>query len=199
MLITSPLYLLCASLDQHWFMVCLPPFVIIPMKTHKTYNSGLPSCAFLAVLLGFVSAALCMIPAATRGQIFVVNDGSGTIGEYTTSGSPVNSTLISGLNFPLGIHLSGGNLFVVNGGGNNGPIGEYTTSGAPINPALISMGLNFPGDIGFSGADLFVTNENNGTIGKYTTSGATVNTALISGLNAPVGIAIASSVPDASP
>src|SRR5438445_13011600 len=118
MLITSPLYLLCASLDQHWFMVCLPPFVIIPMKTHKTYNSGLPSCAFLAVLLGFVSAALCMIPAATRGQIFVVNDGSGTIGEYTTSGATVNSALISGLNTPTGNTFFCGNLLLVKSGHN---------------------------------------------------------------------------------
>src|SRR5438477_89362 len=167
------------------------------MKTHTTYNSGLPSCAFLAILLGFVSAALCMIPAASPGgQIFVVNDGNGTIGEYTTSGATVNAALITGLNFPTGIALSGGDLFVVNDV--NSTIGEYTTSGATVNAALIS-GLNFPGDIAFSGADLFVTNENNGTIGEYTTSGATVNPALISGLNFPVGIAIASSVPDASP
>ena len=107
MLITSPLYLLCASLDQHWFMVCLPPFVIIPMKTHKTYNSGLPSCAFLAVLLGFVSAALCMIPAASPGGlIFVTDSDTGTIGEYTTSGATVNPALISGLNFPIGLVIA---------------------------------------------------------------------------------------------
>jgi hypothetical protein len=58
------------------------------MKTLTTYNSRPLSCAFLAVLLGFVSAALCMIPAANPGAlIFVSNADTGTIGAYTTSGA----------------------------------------------------------------------------------------------------------------
>jgi len=73
-------------------------------------------------------AALCAMAGTTRAQIFVTNTGSGTIGEYTTSGVPVNPALISGLNYPVGIALSGGNLFVANGLGST--IGKYTTSGA---------------------------------------------------------------------
>jgi len=89
------------------------------------------------------SLALCAIGGTTRAQIFEtsLNEGNDTIGEYTTSGATVNSALVSGLNFPVGIAVSGGKLFVVSNG--NGTIGEYTTSGATVNPALVS-GLNFP-------------------------------------------------------
>ncbi len=106
----------------------------------------------------------------------------------------MNAALISGLNSPFGIAVSGADLFVANLG--NGTIGEYTTAGATVNAALIS-GLNQPFGIAVSGSDLFVANGGNGTIGEYTTSGATVNAALISGLIAPQGIAI-SGVPEAS-
>jgi len=147
------------------------------------------------------AAALCAMPGTTTGaQIFETNRGTtsenGTIGEYTTSGATVNAALVSGLNDPLGIAVSGGNLFVGNAG--NCTIGEYTTSGTTVNVALVS-GLNQPSGIAVSGGNLFVTNGP-GTIGEYNaTTGATVNASLISGLNRPVGIAVVSaSVPDAS-
>jgi hypothetical protein len=114
------------------------------MKTDTKFNSGALSRAFPAFLLGVVAAALCVLPATGGGQIFETNSLDNTIGEYTTSGTTVNSALISGLNFPEGIALSGGNLFVANRG--NGTIGEYTTSGATVNSALVS-GLNSPTDI----------------------------------------------------
>ena len=47
-------------------------------------------------------------------NLFVANYGSGTIGEYTTSGATVNAALVSGLNEPFGIAVSGSNLFVAN-------------------------------------------------------------------------------------
>jgi sugar lactone lactonase YvrE len=73
------------------------------------------------------------------GNLFVANNGSGTIAEYTASGQLVNSALISGLNSPIGLALDGeGNLFV---GCGNGTIGEFTTSGQTVNADLIS-GLN---------------------------------------------------------
>jgi len=37
------------------------------------------------------------------GNLFVTNSGSGTIGEYTTSGATVNPVLVSGLNQPVDI------------------------------------------------------------------------------------------------
>ena len=41
--------------------------------------------------------------AIAGGDIFVANNGNGTIGEYTTSGATVNPSLISGLNGPFGL------------------------------------------------------------------------------------------------
>ena len=161
------------------------------------YRWGLGSLC--AILLALLSSS-----TALADNIFVANGISGgTIGEYTTSGATVNAALISGLSTPVGIAVSGSNLFVTNAGfgPGTGRIGEYTTSGAPVNPALIS-GLNDPQGIAVSGSNLFVTivgngTAGNGTIGEYTTSGATVNAALISGLNTPTGIAIIpSTVPE---
>ena len=50
------------------------------------------------------------------------NDGPYSIGEYTTSGAIVNPSLVSGLNGPFGIAVSGSNLFVVNSDGTIGRI-----------------------------------------------------------------------------
>jgi hypothetical protein len=90
---------------------------------------------------------------------------------------------------PVGIAVSGSNLFVTNC--YNNTIGEYTTSGAVVNASLVSgSGLADPGGIAVSGSDLFVANWNTGTISEYTTSGAVVNPSLISGLAYPVGVAV---------
>ena len=45
-----------------------------------------------------------------RSHIYVANYGSGTIGEYNLDGSTVNASLISGLNEPTAIAVSGGSL-----------------------------------------------------------------------------------------
>src|SRR5438034_6098308 len=136
------------------------------------------------VLFAAVVAALCLIPVTGRAQIFVTNEGNNTIGEYNaTTGATINSSFISGLDFPTGIALFGGNLFVANSGNNT--IGEYNAAtGAPINSSFISSGLNQPRGIAFSGGNLFVTNGLGNTIGEYNaTTGATINSSFVSGLD----------------
>ncbi len=131
--------------------------------------------------------------AVSDGYLFVANAGNGTIGKYTTSGATVNASLISGLNFPYGIAVSGTDLFVTNnsnGSAGTGTIGKYTTSGATVNASLIS-GLTDPTAIAVSGGNLFVASRPSSTmgrIGKYTTAGATVNASLVTGLHEPYGI-----------
>jgi hypothetical protein len=103
------------------------------------------------ILSGLVACvALCAVPGTTcAAQIFVANfdifapPNTGTIGEYNaTTGATVNASLISGLNEPGGIAVSGGNLFVADFG--FGIIGEYNaTTGATETFALVS-GLNGP-------------------------------------------------------
>ena len=73
-----------------------------------------------------------------------MTDGN-RIAEYTTSGATVNASLVTGLNAPSGIAVSGSDLFVVNNGsGGPGSVGEYTTSGATVNASLVSGLDEFP-------------------------------------------------------
>jgi hypothetical protein len=58
----------------------------------------------------------------------------GTVEEYTTSGTTVTKTLISGLSGVYDIDVSGSDLFVEN----NNVISEYTTSGTLVNADLIT-------------------------------------------------------------
>ena len=74
--------------------------------------------SFFAYLFA-VLVGLLLSSTARADSIFVTNFlGTGslanTIGDYTTSGATVNSSLISGLNNPTGIAVSGSNLFVTN-------------------------------------------------------------------------------------
>lgn len=91
----------------------------------------------LAVLAG--AAALPSL--AARGDIFVTDFGSNSIGAYTNSGATVNTALVSGLAGPVGIAISGSDLFVTNY--NNDTLGEYTTLGATVNTAL-TIGVEYP-------------------------------------------------------
>jgi len=89
-----------------------------------------------AIFLIVVTAAFGLLSTKAFGQIFLTNTNAGTIGEYdVTTGAPINSTLVSGLNHPTQVAVSGTDLFVRQG---NGTIGAYTTSGAAINSSLIS-------------------------------------------------------------
>jgi hypothetical protein len=139
-----------------------------------------------ASLVSGLSSPLSVALSGT--YLYVVNNGSGTIGKYTLAGAPVKASLVSGLSSPRGIVVSGTNLYVVNSG--SGIIGEYNvTTGAAVNASLVS-GLSGPYRIALAGGNLFVTFAGSGTIGEYNaTTGATVNASLVSGLSTPVGIA----------
>jgi len=122
----------------------------------------------------------------SAGDIFVVNQGTGTIGEYDTTGAAINASLISGLPSPQSIAVSGNDLFVASlGSGGAGVVGEYTTAGTTVNASLITTGLNYPYGIAVSGSDLFVLNDGNNSLAEYTTSGTLLNADLITGLNGP--------------
>jgi hypothetical protein len=121
------------------------------------------------------------------GHLFVITRRHGPpddylIGEFTTSGQVVNSSLISGLSQPYGITLDGsGNMYIAD---MYGTIGKYTTSGATVNSSLIT-GLGISMAIANDNAGhLFIVNSSptNGptSICEYTTSGTLLNPALIS-------------------
>ncbi len=87
-----------------------------------------------AGLLGLLLA----VPEGARGDIYITNNGSNSIGAYTNSGASVSASF-SGLSGPWGIAVSGSHIFVANN--YNGTIGEYGTDGTTVNASLIS-GLN---------------------------------------------------------
>jgi LVIVD repeat len=134
-----------------------------------------------------LAIGLAVIPGNAFATLFVSSFGdgpnTGTIGAYTNSGAVINASLITGLNGPGSIAVSGGFLYVASGG----KIGKYTTSGATVNASLIT-GLN-PFDIEVSGNRIFVADFGHASIGEYTTSGATINSSLISGVHS-TGIAV---------
>ena len=72
--------------------------------------------------------------AVSGSDLFVVSEGSGTVGEYTTSGTTVNASLVSGLNYPVGVAVSGSELFVVNDA--SGTVGEYSLAPAHTTTSL---------------------------------------------------------------
>jgi hypothetical protein len=111
--------------------------------------------------------------AVSGGYLYVAQE-NGTIRKYTTSGTLVNASLITGLYGPWGIAISGNDLFVANGGGESSTIGEYTTSGATLNASLVS-GLDNPTGLATDGNYLYVTCWSSGNVGIYTTSGTAIN------------------------
>lgn len=133
--------------------------------------------------------------AISGGDIFVAGAnnviGDNNVGEYTISGAPVKTRLVSGLSEPSFLAVSGGDIYVASYNDGNGTIGEYNAAnGATINASLVS-GLNNPWGIVVSGGDIYVANSGSGTIGEYdAATGATINAALVSGLNDPIGLAI---------
>lgn len=124
--------------------------------------------------------------AASSTNLYVSNNNTGAVGEYTLTGSPVNSSLfnVSGV---TGLTVSGSNLYVSSQSDNT--IKLYNTAGTLLNGSFIT-GVNGPRQVAVLGSFVFVANNGNGTIGEYTTSGNVVNASLISGLNSVTGIAV---------
>jgi hypothetical protein len=162
--------------------------------TGATVNASLP--------IGGVDVVGDMVASGT--DLFVVNNQADKISEYTTSGTTVNASLVTGLKFPTAVAVSGNDLFVVNAGtgGNgttqfapgSGTIGEYNaTTGAVIHKTLVtgltSNGNNYPVGIAVSGGSLFVTNFNSSVSEYNASTGALESSSLIPGVVAPYGIA----------
>jgi hypothetical protein len=88
--------------------------------------------------------------AVSDGNLYVLGQNPGVIGEYNaTTGATINASLVTGLDHPGGMAVSGGDIFVTTGAvaGGIGSVAEYdATTGATINASLIT-GLVDPTDI----------------------------------------------------
>ena len=116
--------------------------------------------------------------AISGSNLFLVNTETNSVSQYSTSGALVHADLITGLQNPYGITVSGSNLFVACDWGPS-HVGEYTTSGGAINPYLMSTGsidynvavagpagdVNNDGVVNFS--DLLIVAQNYGKPGTF--------------------------------
>ena len=139
--------------------------------------------------LAFV-VVLAVFPEKAAAQVlYVVNGANGTAGQYnSTTGTPINSSFITGPGIAQGIAISGNNLYIAYNSSN--VIAYNATTGASLFSISIgsAAGLATQG-IAISGNNLFVS-ANNNTIGLYdATTGATLNSNFItSGLIGPKGM-----------
>jgi len=101
------------------------------MKTFNTTSKKLFG-GLCAALLG-----LCSISVA-HAQIFVTNYSSNAIGEYNLDGTTINASLVSGLDGPEGLALSGNDLYVANLG--NGRLANTTPPPGPQSTPRSSRG-----------------------------------------------------------
>jgi hypothetical protein len=130
---------------------------------------------------------------ATPSRLYISEYGANVVGEYNAAtGAAINANLITGLDGPTGIALSGNDLFVVSiGGTDGGTVGKYNaTTGAAINANLIA-GLDGPVGLALSGSTLYVASSVSGIVGKYNAStGAAINADFITGLGSPERVVV---------
>jgi hypothetical protein len=138
---------------------------------------------------------LTVFPGKAAAQVlYVVNSASRTAGQYNSNtGTPINSSFISGLGNAQDIAISGNNLYVADniGTDNSGNVGAYnaTTGASLFSISIGSEAWLMTQGIAISGNNLFVS-ANNNTVGLYdATTGALINSNFItSGLSDPRGI-----------
>src|SRR5208283_1091148 len=98
----------------------LAALAALTMKTIITSNSRPLRRALCTLLVGI--AALWAMPRNARAQLYVTTPAN-NVGEYNTiTGAAINADLITGLNDPRDLALSGNNLdlFVANYAGGGG-------------------------------------------------------------------------------
>ncbi len=162
------------------------------MTTRRRNDFKLNTLRILSLLVLVLFASVLQIPTAF-GQIFVGE--SREVGEFSTSGSVINGSLVSGPGInPLGVAANtAGQLFVSTAQSSlsENSVGSYTFSGAPINSTLITLPFSsVVTSIAVDGqGDILVANASTGTIGEYSTSGAVISASLITGLSSPGAMA----------
>ena len=152
--------------------------------------SGRDRCLREAIVLGRAGGlerleSRVLLSSVPAGQIFLSEDGSDSIGQFTTAGAVVHAELDSGLSIPTGIAAVGSELFVLS---LSDTVSEYTTAGT--SQGVVVRGLDAPEGITASGSFLFISNFDSNTVGEYSISGNPVSTALVSGLDEPYGVAV---------
>lgn len=116
--------------------------------------------------------------------------GPGSAGRYDFDGTPINASLVTGLNAPFGIAASSSNLFITNN--DTGVVGKYGLDGTAVNATLLSI----PGVTGVTvdGSTLYLSDQANAAIQAYDLDGNLINGSLVTGLVGPRQIAVSGSL-----
>ena len=130
----------------------------------------------------YASSAHTPLPDGTVTQSIAVFNAS--------TGALVNNALITGLNGPTSVAVSGNNLYELNY--HDGSIGKYdATTGAVINASLVGLSDPAPQFIAVSGNDLFVSDSTQDRVLEYdATTGTLLNQNFITGLFGAYGLAV---------
>ncbi len=113
------------------------------------------------------------------------------IHRFRRNGDFLKSTFLAGNGYPVGLAISGNDLFVADE--QSGTISEYNaTSGALINGSLVTGFAGVAG-LAISGSNLFALSVSQGAVNDYTTAGTLIASGLVTGLNNPWGIAVSGS------
>jgi len=134
-----------------------------------------------------------------NGNVYVSNMG-GTVSQYNSSGTLLNSSFITSGSSPLGMIIdSANNLYLVNRpSGTTGFVAKYAISNGSLSSSNTSFITSLLGPQAImidSSNILYISQTNNygattGFISKYTTSGTLVTASFISSLNNPNQMAI---------
>jgi hypothetical protein len=114
-----------------------------------------------------------------HSQIFIANNTSGLVSEYSLSGTELNPSFATGLTEAFGVATDGSYVYVSGvAAGNSAVIAKYDLSDNLINIALVP---SVYGPIVVQGGDLFTVDLTRPpSIGQYTNSGSPVNASLFS-------------------
>jgi hypothetical protein len=148
-------------------------------------------CHVFAGVVG-AGAVLLMAAGAPAQNLFVADNASGNIYEFTPNGG--STTFGSGLNEPNALAFnSTGDLFEADFGSNK--INEFINNNGVLgtNPTLFASGLNEPFGLAFDSAgDLFEADFGSNKINEFINNNGVLSTnptLFASGLNEPFGLA----------
>ena len=147
---------------------------------------------FAAAVLGFLAAGGLARAATVPATVFVSNDYSNTIAEYSSTGVDLGVFASTGLSMPQGLAFdAAGNLYAANEGTDS--IEKFSPTGMDLG-VFASTGMNYPCGIAFdSSGNLYVANWSSSTIEEYSPSGKDLGVFASAGLDQPAGLAFDSS------
>jgi hypothetical protein len=154
-----------------------------------------------AINTSFLSGSGVNVPLGivTYGNEILVSNigsnaaGSGFVSAYSTSGTLLNASLITGLSTPEDMIVQGNSLYVTNGGANE--VSQYALSNGGATATLTKANFIATGSktdpiaVAFTGSNFLVAQGNK--IGEFDSTGAVINASFISaGLNEPSAILV---------